>query len=128
MPGPGDEDSPLGRALVDAIARKDDVALDALLDPELDFRAMTPGRVWEAASVADVLDAVHQWFDENDHIEGVEQVQTDAFADREHVGYRLRVRNAGGLHLVDQQAYLGVRDGRITWLRVMCAGFRPVDG
>lgn len=49
-----------------------------------------------------------------------------AFADRQRVGYRLRVRNDDGLHLVEQQAYLSERDGRIGWLRVMCAGYRPV--
>jgi hypothetical protein len=120
--------SPAGRALVQAIADKDDEALRALLDPDIDFRGMTPGRIWEAASVADVLDAIHQWFDENDLIEATEQVETDAFADRQRVGYRLRVRNSDGLHVVDQQAYLSVDAGRITWLRVMCAGFRPVEG
>ncbi len=128
MTGPGEPDSPLGRALVEAITRKDDDALRSLLAADLDFRAMTPGRVWEAESVSDVLAAVHRWFDENDQIEGVEHVETDAFADRQRVGYRLRVRNADGLHVVDQQAYLGVRDGQITWLRLMCAGFRPIDG
>ena len=53
-------------------------------------------------------------------------METDAFADRERVGYRLRVRNTDGLHLVEQQAYLTERDGRIGWLRIICAGYRPV--
>lgn len=30
--------------------------------------------------------------------------------------------------LVDQQAYLAARDGRIGWMRVLCFGFRPVAG
>jgi hypothetical protein len=67
------------------------------------------------------------WFDEGDHIEDLESVETDAFADRERVGYRLRVRNADGQHLVEQQAYLSERDGQIGWLRIMCAGYRPTD-
>jgi hypothetical protein len=128
MTAPDEPDSPLGRALVEAIAHKDDAALSVLLSTDLDFRAMTPARVWEAASVTEVLAAVHEWFDENDHIEAVEHVETDAFADRQRVGYRLRVRNDEGLHLVDQQAYLGVRDGQIAWMRLICAGFRPIEG
>ena len=60
-------------------------------------------------------------------IEQVEQIETSSFADRERVGYRFRVRNADGLHLVEQQAYLSERDGRIGWLRVMCSGFRAID-
>lgn len=41
------------------------------------------------------------------------------------MGYRLRVRNDDGVHLVEQQAYLGELDGKIGWLRIMCAGYRP---
>ena len=118
----------LGAAFADALARKaGDRVLD-LLHPELDFRAMTPNQVWEAATPEDVVDVLGQWFDETDVIEGVDAVETGAFADRERVGYRLRVRNDDGLHLVEQQAYLSERDGRIGRLRIMCSGFRPVDG
>ena len=100
--------------------------ISGLLHPEVDFRGMTPGRVWEADGPDDVLAVLGTWFDVGDVIEGVELVETDGFADRERVGYRLRVRNDGGLHLVEQQAYLTERDGRIGWLRIMCAGYRPV--
>jgi hypothetical protein len=37
------------------------------------------------------------------------------------------VRNPEGLFLVEQQAYLAERDGRIGWMRVLCSGYRPVD-
>ena len=98
----------------------------ALLHPEVDFRGMTPGRVWDADSPDDVIATLGTWFDDDDIIESIEEVQTDAFADRKRVGYRLRVRNRDGLHLVEQQAYLTEREGRIGWLRIMCAGYRPV--
>ena len=120
--------SRLGRDFADAVATKDHARVLELLTPDVDFRGMTPGRVWEAESSADVVDALGQWFEDSDVVEGVELVETDAFADRERVGYRLRVRNGDGLHLVEQQAYLTARDGRIGWLRIMCAGYRPVDG
>ena len=48
-------------------------------------------------------------------------------ADREHVSYRFSVHTPDGHHLVEQQAYLMVDDGRISWLRMMCSGFRKVD-
>lgn len=32
-----------------------------------------------------------------------------------------------GLHLVEQQAYLSEREGRSGWLRIMCAGYRPIE-
>ena len=118
----------LGRAFVAAMAAKDHAAIRGLLHPEVDFHAMTPGRTWPAADVDDIIAAVGAWFDDSDVIESVEQVETDRFADRERVGYRFRVRNGDGQYLVEQQAYLSERDGRIGWLRVMCSGFRPVDG
>ena len=43
------------------------------------------------------------------------------------IGYRFSVRNPDGRFLVEQQAYLAARDGRIGWMRVLCSGFRPVD-
>lgn len=116
----------LATAFAHAVARKDSAAMLDLLHPDVDFRGMTPGKVWDAASPADVVDILGTWFDSDDVIEGVDRIDADAFADRQSVGYRLRVRNADGLHLVDQQAYLSERDGRIGWLRVMCAGYRPV--
>lgn len=98
-----------------------------LLHPHLDFRAMTPGRVWDASGPEDVISALSIWFDDGDIIEAVDVIETDAFADRERVGYRLRVVNGQGQHLVEQQAYLSERDGKIGWLRIMCSGYRPVD-
>jgi hypothetical protein len=115
----------LGEAFARAIAAKDHARVVELLHPELDFRAMTPGRMWDATGPADVVTALEQWFEDSDVIEGIDKVETDRFADRERVGYRFRVRNEDGLHLVEQQAYLSLRDGQIGWLRIMCSGFRP---
>ncbi len=116
-----------GCQLVAAIAAKDHRALRQLLDPAVDFRAMTPRQFWQGASPDDVSSAVSQWFDDGDDIRGVDKVASESFTDVEHVSYRLQVVSQAQTHLVDQQAYLTTRDGRITWLRIMCAGFRPID-
>lgn len=116
----------LGESFARALAAKDEQALRHLLHPELDFRGMTPGRVWDASDSDGVLDALHQWFDDSDEIAGIDALDVDSFADRERVGYRFRVRNPDGEHLVEQQAYLSVREGRIAWLRILCSGYRPV--
>lgn len=55
----------------------------------------------------------------------LETLESDAFADRERVGYRFSVNNSDGRFLVEQQAYLEERDGQIGWMRVVCSGFRP---
>jgi hypothetical protein len=117
---------PLAGSFAEAVAAKDSSKLRNLLHPDVDFRGMTPGRIWDANDAEEVLATIARWFDEDDLVEKVEELETDAFADRERVGYRLRVRNKDGLHLVDQQVYLSERDGRIGWLRIMCAGYRPV--
>jgi hypothetical protein len=116
----------LAREFAQAMATKDHGALRALLDPDVDFRAMTPARFWEASSPDGFIDAVRIWFTADDVIEDLESVETDAFADRERVGYRLRVRRDGQPNTVEQQAYFSERDGRIAWLRIMCAGYRPL--
>jgi hypothetical protein len=115
----------LGEEFARAVASKDHDRVRRLLHPELDFRAMTPGRIWDASGPEDVVEALTLWFGDSDEIRGVEALETDAFADRERVGYRFRVRNADGDHLVEQQAYLSDREGRIGWLRIMCSGYRP---
>jgi hypothetical protein len=117
----------LGTAFARAVAAKDHARIRELLDPALDFRAMTPNRIWDASDVDGVVDALSTWFDDGDDIRALDALEADSFADRERVGYRLRIVNPDGEHLVEQQAYLSPSaDGRIGWLRIMCSGYRPV--
>lgn len=115
----------LGPAWAQAVAEKDEQAVRALLHDDLDFRAMTPGRIWEAAGADEVLAALSTWFDDSDHIEQLVSVERGEVADTERVSYRLLIRNDDGLHLVEQQMYLRERDGRIGYARIMCSGYRP---
>lgn len=118
--------SPLGEAFARAVAAKDHDGVRALLHSDVDFRGMTPSRVWEASDPDAVVETLRAWFEDEDHIRAVEAVETGSFADRERVGYRFLIENPEGRHLVEQQAYLSARDGRIAWLRIMCSGFRSV--
>ena len=118
----------IGPALAQAIAVKDADGLRALLAPDVDFTAITPRRYWDSGDRDEVVSIVFGgWFEDRDHIDAVEHVDTDSFADRQRVGYRFSVTNPDGRFLVEQQAYLGVEDGRIGWMRLVCSGFRPVD-
>lgn len=89
---------------------------------------MTPNRNWEATGPDGVVDALELWFEAGDNIEELLELDSAALADRERVGYRFSVHNGDGDFLVEQQAYLEPRDGRIGWMRVVCSGFRPVAG
>jgi hypothetical protein len=113
---------------VHALAQHNRADLLGVLAPDVDFRGMTPGRFWEAGTAEDLVDNVlFQWLDVHDVVQQVLALDRDWMADREHVSYRFSVHTPDGHHLVEQQAYLMVDDGRITWLRMMCSGFRKVD-
>jgi ketosteroid isomerase-like protein len=120
--------APAGERFARAIAAKDEAALLDVLAPDVDFRAMTPGRFWEAADAKQIVDDVifGRWFEPSDHIDALESVESDTVADRERVIYRFHVTNDDGAFLVEQSAYFEVVDDRISWLRIMCAGYRPV--
>ncbi len=111
-----------------ALAARDAAALRSLFGAEVDFRGLTPGRVWEAATpealVRDVI--LGAWFEPADVIEQVEMAQNCPIEDRVRLSYRLRIRNPGGTFRCEQQAYAGLTGGKITWLRVLCSGFLPI--
>lgn len=117
----------LGEQFAEALAAKDFERITGLLDPGVDFRGLTPSRSWEAANADEVVtEVLPQWFEDSDHIEELVEVEVGEMADRDHVSYRFRGHNGDGPFLVEQQAYLAERDGRIVWMRVLCSGFRPI--
>jgi hypothetical protein len=119
----------LGEQFAKAIAAKDAPGVLDLLAPELDFKAMTPGRFWEADTAQQFVDEIlfGRWIDENDHVEALEGVSTGEVGGRGRVLYRFRVKNLTGVWLVEQQAYFDVENDRISFLRIMCSGFRRAD-
>jgi len=118
-----------GSRFASALAAKDTDAMLALLHPQIEFRALTPRRTWEADDPAAVLEIIFgSWFKDSDEIEALESVDTDVVADRQQLRYRLSVSNPEGSFVVEQQGYLTAgEDGRIEWMRLVCSGYRP-DG
>ena len=111
-----------------ALATRDAAALRSLFGVEVDFRGLTPGRVWDARTPDALVNEVilGSWFEPGDVIQRIESVQNGQVGTRVRIGYRLRVENAGGAFTVEQQAYCDLTDGKITWLRLLCSGFVPV--
>lgn len=92
----------------------------------MDFRGLTPGRCWEA-STAEGVDAVlfGNWFEESNEVTGLIGVGVgEPVEDTHHVSYRLALRNPDGEHTTEQQAYYRSDGHRITYLRILCSGFR----
>jgi hypothetical protein len=117
-----------GENFVRALVAKDAHGLKELLSPDVDFKALTPGRFWESDSVDQIVDdtILGAWFEPSDEIEAVDSVETSKVGDRHRVAYRLRVRNPDGRFVVEQQAYYDVAEDMISWLRILCAGYQPV--
>ena len=100
----------------------------AVLDPALDFRALTPGKFWEASSAGrrrSTEIVLGHWFEPTDTITAVTSLETGVVAPATASSYRLAVTNGDGDHVVEQQAYYETDGDRITWLRILCAGFLP---
>ncbi|MDR7251650.1 ketosteroid isomerase-like protein [Nocardioides sp. BE266] len=116
----------LGSRLAHAIATKDEAALRALLADDVDFKGLTPRRLWEGTGPDDVVETVFgSWFEPSDTIERVVAVSDgDEVVDTAHVSYRFELANPDGEYVAEQQAYYR-GDGTISHLRIMCSGFRP---
>jgi hypothetical protein len=108
------------------MAAKDRQGLLEVLDPEVDFRGLTPNRTWEAGDAEALVEIIlAAWLEPKDEIEELVDVSTDRVSDRQSVTYRMRGHNPDGPFVVEQNAFIAERDGRIEWLRVLCSGFRP---
>jgi ketosteroid isomerase-like protein len=111
---------------VDAILARDLSRASGLLHPEIDFRAMTPKRIWEGDDPAGVEDVLRAWFEHPERdVERVEPTEPASVEDTTRVGWRVYGSGTGGPFVYEQQAYLRERDGQIVWMRVMCSGPRP---
>jgi hypothetical protein len=114
-------------AFVDAIVARDVTRAVALLHPEIDFRAMTPNRVWEAPDPAAVEAVLRTWFEDPDEdVGGIEATEPVSLQDTVRVGWLVHISDADGPHIFEQQAYVRERDGQVGWMRVMCSGWIPL--
>lgn len=117
----------LGEGFAAALGEKDFERIRTILEPDVDFRGLTPNRTWAATDAHTLVDEIlARWFEPSDQIEEVLSVQTDRFSDCRRVAYRFRGHSDGQPFVVEQQAYYRERNGRIGWLRILCSGFRPV--
>lgn len=123
-----DEPLEIGGRFARLLAAKQWSELVTLLDADITFKGMTPGRFWDAHAPEEVVsDVLQHWFGETDHIEELLSVFAGHVADRHWLHYRVRVRNDDGLHLVDQHGYYDVAGDRIQRLHLMCSGYRLIE-
>jgi hypothetical protein len=120
-------ESNVATEFADAIAARDLAQAVALLHPEIDFRGMTPNRIWEGKDPAAVEAVLRQWFeDPDDDVHGIEVTKPFSIENTVRVGWLVRVSDADGPHIFEQQAYIRERDAQIDWMRVICSGWIPL--
>ena len=113
----------MGIQFAAAVARKDEAALLALLDPGVDFRGMTPDRFEQAHGAAQLLKILlGEWLTPADEITGIKSIESDAVAEVRRVGYRLYVLKHDRSFVVEHVAYFRVHGRHIAWLQVMSTG------
>jgi hypothetical protein len=119
----------LGLRFANALAAKDAVGLKSLLSPDVDFRAMTPGKFWESRDPDDIVDStvLGTWFSPDRSVTGLIDVESGAIGPVGRVAYRFAVDRPDGAFLIEQQAYYRTDGEVITWLRIMCSGFLKAD-
>jgi hypothetical protein len=115
-----------GERFVHALAAKDGDALRGLFADRIDFQGLTPGRHWQTDDPRELVEDIllGAWFEPTDAVEQLLAVGVGAVADRQHLSYRFAVRNLDGEFVVEQQAYFLMEGSTISWLRILCSGYR----
>jgi TusA-related sulfurtransferase len=114
----------VAQAWVSALAGLDFEALQAALDPAVQFRALVPGERVIVTSAADTVACFRRWFEDKTDIEIVDQ-QAAMLIDRLYVRFRIRVRKKGQPYLIEQSLWGDLEDGRFATMDLLCSGFRP---
>jgi hypothetical protein len=120
-------ESGVATAFVDAIVARDVTRAVALLHPEIDFRAMTPNRIWDPEGAAGVEAVLREWFEDPDEeLHAIQATEPVSLENTMRVGWLVNVSDADGPHIFEQQAYVREGDARIVWMRVICSGWIPL--
>lgn len=119
----------IGERFARALAGKDAAALKALLCADVDFGAMTPRKFWESTDADVVVDEIilGTWFEPERRICEILALEADTVGSLDRFGYRFEVERPDGRFVIEQQAFAATSDDRISWLRIMCSGFLPVE-
>jgi TusA-related sulfurtransferase len=116
---------PMARRLVEAVMSKDRDAAVATLAPAVRFRHLIPRGTREIWGADEAVDVFLGWFGDPRQLE-VQSLLVEPIADRTSVRYRVRLREASGWEVIEQQQYQDMDDeGRIAAIDLLCSGFRP---
>jgi SnoaL-like protein len=120
-------DVQVAERFVDALARGDWDAIERLLGPEVQLRALVPATLREEQGPEAVVGRFKFWWAALDDLRllnsGIEPM-----ANQVCVHYRLAGTDPDdGPVVVEQQCYFTVADGSIAKINSVCSGFQPAD-
>jgi hypothetical protein len=109
---------------VAALAERDFDRLGESLSAAVRMRALIPPGAVEVSGRDQAAAKFASWFGGREALELVDSAGA-AVGDRYHLGYRLRVKDAGQpWKIVEQHAFCTMDDARISELDLVCSGFR----
>ena len=117
-------DPEAARAFLDALARLDFDALEAVLDPAVRFRALVPGESIAVGTDKETAGCFRRWFGELTDFEIIDR-RVETLVDTLRFEFRARVGKRGAPYLIAQSMCGELEDGRFATLDLLCAGFRP---
>jgi len=112
------------QAFVNAVLRLDFEALEAILAPKVEFRALVPGELVNVATASEAVQCFRRWFGDKTDLELLHH-QSEPLIDRLLLEYRLRLYKKGQPYLVEQRLCCTIEDGRFAVIDMLCSGFRP---
>jgi tRNA 2-thiouridine synthesizing protein A len=116
-------------AVAEAIVGREFARLGDAFDPNIRFRALTPGGLEQAAGAEETIRIFTEWFDQG---HGQELLINESFAvgDRLCLRYRLRTKlgdtpESATWYLVEQHGFADVGPLGIETLTILCSGHTP---
>ncbi len=113
----------VGQRFLTAFADRDFARVQAYFHSEATFRALIPPGVCEAADAAGATRHLREWFGSADRFE-ILSSELGTVVDRLRIAYQLRLHDADGWQIFEQQVYCEVRDGKIAAMDLLCSGRR----
>ena len=117
-----------GEALVEALAARDPKRLRAALHHDAHLRALVPSGFKESIGSDAVAARMESWFAEAESLTVVSR-KVYHVSDRLRLQYRFDERYPDGdSETIEQDAFCGVREGRIDSIDLLCSGHLPGPG
>ena len=110
---------------MEALAARDSKRLRAALHPDAHLRALVPSGFKESIGSDAVAARLESWFAEAERLSVISK-KVSHVSDRLRVQYRFDEHYPDGdSEIIEQDAYCGVREGRIDSIDLLCSGHLP---